>query len=193
MKLRTIGISLALPLLALSTLALSTRAGWQDGQHGQDEEMPKPTKHHALLERSVGIWKATMDMPGMGIEGAQAVSTRKMIGKFWVVDDYEGEMMGMPFHGHGITGYDSEKEKYVGSWIDSWGDRMLTFEGTYDEATRTLRFEVPGRNPMTGEEQIEVHETRFVSDDRMTFRMLWPGEGEQGLMEVMNIRYERKK
>jgi hypothetical protein len=186
MKLRTIGLSLSLPVLALSAFALSARVG------AQDDMLPKPTEHHALLERTVGVWKTSLDMPAYGIEGSPGTVTRRMIGKLWQVDDYEGDMMGMPFHGLGVTGYDTEKKKCVGMWIDSMGDRLTTFEGSYDEASKTLRFDYPGRNPMTGEEQMETHETQLISDDEMVFRMLWPSENGQK-QEVMRIRYERKK
>lgn len=186
MKLRTIAITLGLPVLAFSAFAVSTRV------ISQEDMMPKPTKHHAMLERTAGTWKTTMDMPTMGVQGSPGTVTRRMVGKFWQVDTYEGEMMGMPFHGLGVTGYDSEKQKFIGMWVDSMGDRMTTFEGVYDEGKKTLRFEVPGRDPMTGREQLELHETEFIDDDQFVFRMLWPTEsGEKQV--VMTIRYERKK
>lgn len=186
MKLRTIALAFSLPLLAFSASAVTTRV------LAQDEMLAKPTKQHALLERWVGTWNATFDMPAAGVSGSKAVLERKLVGKLWIVDDYRGELMGLPFHGHGITGYDPEKQKFVGAWVDAWTDRMVTLEGTYDEATKTLRCEVPGKNPMTGEDQIEIHETKVIDDDTQHFRMLWPGEGGE-YFEAMTIRYERKK
>jgi hypothetical protein len=185
MNLSKVAFSLGASVLALSAVAFSWRAP-------QDEMPSKQTPQHQLLQGWLGTWDATLDMPGFGIEGSKGISTREMVGKLWLVDRYEGDMMGMAFQGHGVTGYDSEKERFVGMWVDSWTDRMLTFEGTYEAATRTLRFDVPGRNPVTGEAQTEVHETRMVSDDVMEFRMLWPGEDGE-VQPVMVIRYERRK
>lgn len=186
MNLRSIALSLTLPALALSAYAFSTRTAVQE------EMQAKPSKHHAVLERTVGTWDATFHIPMKEVQEEKGVLTRRMIGKLWVVEDFVGQLMGAPFHGHGATGYDPAKQKYVGTWIDSWTDRLVTYEGTYDEATNTLRSEVINKNPMTGEDHLEIHETKFEGADKMTFRMLWPVPDAEPIV-TMTIVYERKK
>ena len=184
MKLRTIALSLTLPVLAVTAFALTTRIAAQDG------ELPKPTPQHEMLAKKVGTWNTTMSVPGE--PDTKGTCTSKMLGGFWLVEDLEAEIMNMPYHGHGLTGYDPEKKKFIGAWVDSMTPSMMTFEGEYDEKTKTLTYEVPGKNPMTGETHVEKHETKFISDDEYTFRMLWPGENDT-MQEILKVRYERQK
>lgn len=183
MNLRTIALSLTLPVLAVTAFAFTTRVA-------QDDAGPKPTKQHEMLSKKVGKWNTTMIMPGA--PNAKGTSTNRMVGDFWLIDDLETEVMGAPYHGHGVLGYDPEKEKFVGVWADSMNPSLMTFEGEFDEESKTLTYEVPGKNPMTGKAHIEKHETKFISDDEFEFRMLWPGENDT-MQEVMKITYERQK
>jgi hypothetical protein len=59
----------------------------------------------------------------------------------WVISDYRTMFMGRPFEQHGILGYDTNKEKYVSSWVKSVQANLGTFEGSYDNETYTLTIE----------------------------------------------------
>ncbi len=190
MKHKKITLLAALPLLALPVVAFS--AYERSVQDEETEEMAvQATEQHEMLAKMAGTWTVTMNMPAYGVNDAKGTSTVRMLGDLWLIEDLELTMMGMPFQGHGQTGYDSEKGKYVASWIDSMTDKLTTFDGSYDEESATLSFDVPGRDPMTGAEIMQIYETHIVSDDEHRFRMLMPGpDGE--LAEVMTVRYERK-
>ena len=49
-------------------------------------------------------------------------------------------MMGQPFTGIGVTGYDNHAKKYLSTWIDSMGTGIFSMEGTasMDGETITL-------------------------------------------------------
>jgi hypothetical protein len=53
----------------------------------------------------------------------------------WLVSDFEGSS---GFGGHGVHGYDVEKKKYVGTWIDSMSTLLHAKEGEWDAAKRTM-------------------------------------------------------
>jgi hypothetical protein len=109
----------------------------------QEEEAAifKPTREHALLKSDVGTWDCTT-RTWMG-PGEPAVSKGKEVntmlpGGLWLLSEFDGEFGGMPFHGRGQFGYDTNKKKYVGTWVDSFSTSAMLLEGTYDEATHTL-------------------------------------------------------
>jgi len=56
-------------------------------------------------------------------------------------------MMGMPFEGIGINGYDNLKKKFVSTWIDNMGTMIVMSTGTFDPATKTFTYMGEMDNP----------------------------------------------
>lgn len=46
---------------------------------------------------------------------------------------FEGNMMGMPFSGVGLTSYDRYTERYQSTWVDSMGARISIYTGTMED------------------------------------------------------------
>ena len=116
--------------------------------------------------------------------------TCKNMGGFWELCDATGEMMGQPFMGHEILGYDMKKKKHTAVWVDSSADFMMLMEGTAtaDGKTTTLW----GKGPdMTGKMATFKEVTDWTDADHMTFKM-WMMQGKKEVL-VLEISYTRKK
>jgi hypothetical protein len=103
------------------------------GGQGGMPPTPKPVKEHEQLKSRVGTWDVTMkmmNMPPGGPGDTKGTSVMKTCGDFWVVEDFTAMFMGQPFSGHGVTGYDPDKKKWVATWIDSMTDHLTVMEGT---------------------------------------------------------------
>jgi hypothetical protein len=146
----------------------------------------------AVLAQDVGEWKATVTMSIPGMEPVVDQGTERIVpicdGK-WFWSDYRGTMMGQPFEGHALSGYDATKKQYVGFWIDSMMPVAAPMTGTYDAANKQMTFAGtfvdPNGKPMKMREVF----TRPDADTRiaqMTFT------GADGSHE-MKIVYERVK
>ena len=116
----------------------------------QDVPMfPGPEKEHEVLKQFLGEWNtvseasAGPDQPAMKCEGT---IKSKMLGGLWVINEMEADMFGTPFKGIQTVGYDAKSKKYVGTWVDSMMNHMWKYEGTYEEATKTLTLEAEGPN-----------------------------------------------
>ncbi|MBI5836910.1 MAG: DUF1579 domain-containing protein [Candidatus Eisenbacteria bacterium] len=110
---------------------------------------PKPTPEHALLKAELGTWDADIEMamaPGQPAEHSKGVRTCTMRGELWLVEDMASTMMGLPFQGLGVTGYDTAKGRFVCVWVDAMGTYVTNMEGSYDKASAALTFwaESPG-------------------------------------------------
>jgi hypothetical protein len=116
-------------------------------------EMAKPGENHKLLEGTVGSWSYKVkwwmspDAPPMEINGT--CSTKSVLdGRYFVTDHaskmtlpgQDGKMMEMEYKGTSTEGYDNAKKQYVATWIDNMGTGIMTMEGTYDPATKTLTY-----------------------------------------------------
>jgi hypothetical protein len=156
------------------------------------QEPPKPGPEHQFLLGAIGKWHAVIEMadPTGQVTVSKGTSTLTAgPGGFWLIDDFQAEIMGGPFAGHGATGYDQQKGKYVGTWIDSWSSGVLVLEGTYDAAKKALTMSgmAPG---MDGTPVLHTMVTTFKDANTRTFEMFLPGPGDK-LMKVMTITYTR--
>ncbi len=114
--------------------------------------MPQPTTEHVEMQKAVGEWKGTLTMfgPGMPTEPVAATETMTAFGPFWTLSEFHCDFMGMPYQGHGCSGFDAEKGKYTGIWIDNMSSYLSVMEGERNEETGmiTMHWEAPD---MTGE------------------------------------------
>lgn len=153
------------------------------------QEPPKPGPEHERLKELVGTWDAVMDMGG---QKSKATATYKSIcNGMWLESDFEGDLGGAKFQGHGLDGYDLEKKKYVGVWVDSMSSIPMQFEGSYDAKTRTMTMTGESRGP-DGKPQKFKTMTETKDKDHFTFKMyMASAEGQEQL--AFTIEYTRKK
>ena len=76
-------------------------------------EAGTPNENHALLNYMVGKWTCTAEMfgPMAGVSSGKCES-HPILENRYVETSYQGDMMGMPFSGAGVTGYDNIKKKF---------------------------------------------------------------------------------
>jgi hypothetical protein len=175
--------------VVLSCLALSTSA--QDSK-SDDQSASK------LLAKEEGVWDADIKMMVPGADGkvetstSKGVETNRMLAGKWLVSDFKGEMFGSTFEGHGTTGYDAKKNKYIGIWVDTMSVRIDRLEGTYDEKTKTLSLnsdsEAPDGKPM----KMRL-ETQFNDDGTRTFSLYAQADGQKDFSKGMEIKYTKRK
>ncbi|MFQ5506802.1 MAG: dienelactone hydrolase family protein [Planctomycetota bacterium] len=178
-------------LCVLGCIAASTGASSR-------AQVPKPTpgELHRVLWREVGVWDCTMKLfqPSQEASISKGTETTRLLaGGLWVVSDYEGELLGVPYHGHGVIGYDSARRKLVGTWVDSMSDRLSQMEGVYDAKTRTRTMWVDSIDPTTGKTRKDRHVLRYEGEDAMLFSIfvVRPGETDSKVIEVTMKRREK--
>ena len=157
-----------------------------------------PGEPHRLLQRFVGTWdivgRMWMEGPaGPVSESRGVVETRWLMPGRWVMDDVKTEMMGMPFQGFGISGYDNVKKKYVGVWVDGMSTALLTMEGNFDREGKTLALFGTANDPATGEhDKLMGYLTHLVDDDHHVFEIRDYSLRPEGV-KTMELEYTRRK
>jgi hypothetical protein len=98
----------------------------------------------APLASTAGQWKATTTCQMEGQPADKHDATEQVIpineGK-WYWSSYKGSMMGQPFTGHSLMGWDPTSEQYVAFWIDSGSAQFAKVEGQYDAGKKAFEFE----------------------------------------------------
>jgi hypothetical protein len=159
------------------------------------EKMGAPGPNHAMLAKMAGDWNFTIKWsmdPSQPMQESKgtATYTTLMDGRF-CQEQVNGDMMGRPFNGMGLTGYDNAQKKYVGTWIDNMGTGMMTSQGTPDASGNVVNWKGQSADPMTGKAMTHRMVSRFVDDNHMTYEMFGPGPtGKE--YKMMEIAYERK-
>lgn len=159
------------------------------------EEMAKPGPQHKLLDACVGNWKAEVKMwmePGKEPEVSQAASSSKWVhGGRHIVGDFSGTMMGQPFTGSELCGYDNTTKKYYTVWVDSNSTAPMIMWGTSDAAGKVFTYTGECNDCTTGKPTKYRCVARIISNSEHTFEMFMPGpDGKE--MKCMEIKYTRK-
>jgi hypothetical protein len=97
-------------------------------------------------------------------------------------------MMGMPFEGQSILGYDNAKKKFYNSWIDNMGSGILMMTGEWDENSKTLHLKGTQTNPMDGSDMGIRQEVKFVDDNTQVTTMYGNHSGTEEKMMEINLK-----
>jgi Protein of unknown function (DUF1579) len=194
MRITTTLLTFAAGGLLVGAALFAQNAGQAAGQPAAQPQgmpgMPKASPEHAMLKRRVGTWDTafTMHMGPQTITD-KGTMTWKMMGDFWLVGDYEGHMMGGPFHGHSMDGFDPEAKQFVSYWVDTSGPDANVSRGTWDEATHTMTMTSMDKSMETGE--LVKNTSKIVCDGADTIHFTMTTEGAKA--PTMEITYTRKK
>ena len=161
----------------------------------QDMPVPKPTPHHLAMKTLEGTWDAVVKVymePGKPPMESKAVEVNQLLpGGLWLQSEFKSEMMGTPFEGRGLFGYDPATRKHVGTWVDSTVTSMALSTGTckHDCKEITCFFKGPGMDgKMTTYKEISVEKDA----DHRTMTMFI--KGKDGAYHLnMGIEYTRRK
>lgn len=156
--------------------------------------MPGAGSEHAWLARKAGTWdvKCTMNMgPGRPPAQFDAVDVAEMVGPFWLRGEFKADMFGMRYIGQAMLGFDQLKQRWISTWVHALDSTMTLFEGTRDEATRTLELRGEGLGPLGPGTKFRSTELE-ISPDHHVFTMycLLPDGSES---QVLQYRYFRRK
>jgi hypothetical protein len=191
--------SVALCLLAAPALAdhheNHQAGGEQGGAPAMSPEMQAmmaawqkagtPGEQHRQLASSAGNWKATVRhwmAPGEPTVTEAKVKREMMLDGRVLNDHWEGNMMGMPFVGHGMTGYDNTTGKYWSTWNDNMSTTVMVSWGQWDDAAKGVVFEGTIANPMANGAPMKMRSiSRHNADGTESFEM-WEPHGPNGEM-----------
>ncbi|HKQ61195.1 MAG TPA: DUF1579 family protein [Candidatus Polarisedimenticolaceae bacterium] len=106
-----------------------------------------------------------------------------------LVEEFHGAMMGMPFTGHAMMGYDNVTGKYWSTWTDSMSTGLIVSEGSCD-AKQTCSFTASYNDPVKKAKVSSRITTRWTSPTTEVFEMYGPSpDGKE--MKVMEITYTK--
>jgi hypothetical protein len=159
-------------------------------QMEQMEKLAQPGAEHAWLKTMEGKWKAVTKSwmgPGDPVVTEGTSDNQMVLGGRYLQSHYVGSMMGKPFEGWGLTGFDNTKKQYSSFWVDNASTAMMVSSGTMSgkDLTTTTMMDGPDGKPT------QVRMVTSVLDDKThTFTMYVPQGGKD--QKWMEITYTRQ-
>jgi hypothetical protein len=194
-------------LAAIAVVALTTLAGAQQAQTKpemtleQKAEMEAymkagtPGAPHKALASTAGDYDLKIKHwhePGGAPMEESGTATRSIAldGRV-LVEQVKSSMMGMPYTGHGMTGFDNVTGKYWSTWNDSMSTGIMVTEGACDAQGKTCTFTGSWNDPIKKAPVKARMTTRWTSPTTEVFEMYGPGkDGKE--FKMMEITYTKK-
>ena len=181
----------------ISFVAAASLISLQTTLFAQEPEFPAPVKEHQWLQQFVGEWEthseATMgpDQQPLKCEGSM---TTRMLGGFWVINEIKGDMAGTTMSGLQTIGYDPDRKKYVGTWVDSMMNYLWKYEGTVDKSGKKITLEAEGPNFMAAGKLTKFRDAyEFKSADQIISTSSMQTEDGQWITFMTGTMQRKKK
>ena len=91
-----------------------------------------------------------------------------------------------------LLGYDAEKRKYVGTWVDSMNSYLWKYEGSVDASGKVLTLETVGPSPLKPGLVRFKEVTEFRSKDHRVFTSSMQND-DGTWVTLVTADYRRKK
>jgi len=159
------------------------------------EKLAAPSASHQLLAQLAGKWEYTLKWwtsADSNPEQSQGTNENSWImdGRF-LTQKVSGIMLGQPFEGLGITGYDNIRGEYSSVWIDNMNTGMMQTRGAYNSKTKTITEVGTMSCPMTGETARPFRaEWELTGKNRYAYRMYTTGPDDK-IFKSLDIQYRR--
>ncbi len=144
----------------------------------------EPTKEREWLKQFVGEWEGDV---------GKAVWNTRMLGNLWMVSEVKGTLGDTPMTAVMTVGYDPQKKKYVGTWVDSVLPHLWTLEGKVDTSGKILALEAEAPNPAAGGKMTKFRDTIVIKsiDHYLITSSMQGDDGKWN--DFMTVNYRRKR
>ena len=195
--------SITMMFSCLCLVALGSVATAIDKENAPDDsqamiemykQLATPGEPHKLLANLAGNWTTTtkswMDPGKPPMESTGTAVMKMVLGGRFLLQEFTSEMMGQPFSGIGIDGYDNLRQKYVTAWFDTMGTGIFLMEGSASPDGKTITLEGQHDEPGGGSMSHRAV-WKLVDENTQTFDMYGAHHGAKE-MKMMEITYTRK-
>ena len=161
-------------------------------------EYGTPGPMHAMMASWSGTWNGETTMwmkdgaPPQTSKG-KAVNTMILGGKYQS-SKHSGDMMGMPFEGQSVMGYDNATKEFTSTWIDNMSTGVMIMKGNWDEASKTLTLTGTMPDITRPGKECKLKETfKVIDDNNQLMAMYGPDPATGKEYKMMEIKMTRQK
>jgi Protein of unknown function (DUF1579) len=158
------------------------------------KKLATPGEPHKQLANLAGSWttktKEWMEPNKPPMESTGVCEAKVLLDGRFLQQECRGDMMGQPFTGIGVTGYDNYTKKYVSTWMSSMGTGLFVMEGTGSADGKTITLKGGHDDPIEGHMKHRAV-WKLVDTNTQVFEMYGIGK-ERKESKMLEITYTRK-
>ncbi len=154
-----------------------------------------PGDQHKAMAAAAGSYdlkiKSWMEPGAPPMESAGTAKRSMALEGRVMVEEINSSMMGTPFMGHGMTGYDNVTGKYWSTWNDSMSTGVMLSEGTCDATGKSCTFAGTTNDAITKKAMKLRMNSKWTTATTEVFEMYGPAkDGKE--FKMMEITYTKK-
>ncbi|MCK4660971.1 MAG: DUF1579 domain-containing protein [Phycisphaerae bacterium] len=154
-----------------------------------------PGEHHKLLRKMAGSWdmaiKYRMTAGDAAVESKGVAERKWILGNRFLLEEFDGGNLALPFQGLAIYGYDAFEQKYTSVWVDTTSTSITTNLGTCRDDCKVITFVGQHGDPWTGIKKRSRGVTRLIDENQHVLELYEPGsDGKE--FKVLEIVYTRR-
>jgi hypothetical protein len=154
-----------------------------------------PGPPHQLMAASVGTYdlkiKSWYEPGGPAVEESGTAKRSMLLGGRVMAEEMDTTMMGMPFSGYGLMGFDNVSGKYWHTWNDSMSTGVMVSEGTCDADGNACSFTGSWNDAIKKASVTARMTSRRTGRGTEVLEMFAPGrDGKE--MKMMEITYTKR-
>lgn len=162
----------------------------QEGGEADYMKLIQPGEHHKHLDAYAGTWNVELKMyqaPGAEPMVSNATSTFEWILQgHYMTEKLEGDMMGMPFQGMSLFGYDNFRKEHVSLWVDNFSTALITAKGSCNAEDMQTVMEGTMDDVMSGtKDKWYKTVTTMPKDGKFTMQMWMKGPDGKEFMNMV--------
>jgi hypothetical protein len=147
-----------------------------------------PGEPHKLLAKLEGSWTTRSRGWLEGKPAMESIGTceqKLVLNGHYLEQVYTGDMMGQPFTGINLLGYNNHTKKYESVWLESMSTAIYFFVSTVSADGRTITQECSYDDPVKGP-AVWRSVTKIKDDNTLAFEMFIKPRGgkEEKMMEM---------
>lgn len=189
----TVAALVAAPVLAHEESAPPEMTAEQKAEMEAYQQAGSPGAPHQALAATAGNYtlkiKSWHEPGGPTMEDTGTAKRFMTLDGRVLVEEVSSSMMGMPFTGHGMSGFDNVSGKHWSTWTDSMSTGIMLSEGRCD-AQNSCTYTGSWNDPIKKGPVTARMLTRWTSPTTQVFEMFAPSkDGKE--MRMMEITYTK--
>ncbi|HNQ22289.1 MAG TPA: DUF1579 family protein [Phycisphaerae bacterium] len=155
-----------------------------------------PGEEHKLLNQMAGPWKTKVryrmspDTPAVDSEGT--ATRRWVLGNRFLLEEFDGGNLGLPFQGLALYGYDTFEQKYTSVWVDTTSTAITRSLGSCQDHCTQILFTGEHGDAWSGTKKKTRGVVRLVSPTEHVLELHEPDATGSDFL-VLSITYQRSE
>lgn len=155
----------------------------------------QPGEMHKMMSLWNGTWTGEVTMwatpDAQPVKSNATVVNKMVLGNRYQQSTFKGTYQGKSFEGIGTLAYDNSRKLFLSTWIDNTSTGLMTAEGPWDPASKSITFRGTMSDPASGK-LLDTKEIFKPIDNNYQVMEMYAIAPDGKEFKTMEIKYTRK-